>query len=187
LGKYWNESNVLTEIAEWPQPKKVHPLLVVSGSCSPVTAGQIAYAKANGFEEVIIDAIKICADGLVEQKIIDAINTLLQQQKNVIVHTGDKQADNLSSEKLGTALGQIAKAAAEKSLVKRVVVAGGDTSSYAARAMEIEAVEMIAPMVIGAPLCKAISANKNINGLEVNFKGGQVGGENYFELMVGGD
>jgi uncharacterized protein YgbK (DUF1537 family) len=183
LGKYWNEKKIVTPITEWEHPGKVNPLLVISGSCSPVTAAQIAYAKANGFEEVIIDAIEICTSGVIESSVFDAVNTLLQQQKNVIVHTGAKQTDNLSSEKLGTALGQIAKAAAEQSLVKRMVIAGGDTSSYAARAMEIEAVEMMAPVVIGAPLCKALSANKNINGLEVNFKGGQVGSENYFELF----
>jgi uncharacterized protein YgbK (DUF1537 family) len=186
LGKYWNQKELLKPINQWPHPGKANPLLVVSGSCSPVTAMQIAYAKANGFEELIIDAIKICNDGVIESKTIETINTLLHQQKNVIVHTGIKQTENLSSEKLGTALGQIAKAAAEQSLVKRIVIAGGDTSSYAARAMEIEAVEMIAPMIIGAPLCKVISKNKNIDGLEVNFKGGQVGGENYFEVLVNG-
>ena len=125
-------------------------------------------------------------DGVVEEMIPGKINELLQQQKNVIVHTGEKQLQNLSAEKLGTALGVIAKAAAERSLVKRIEIAGGDTSSYAARAMNIEAVEMIAPIIIGAPLCKAISANKNINGLEVNLKGGQVGAENYFEILLNG-
>ena len=114
------------------------------------------------------------------------VNELLNQQKSVIVHTGEKQTQNLSSEKLGTALGAIAKDAVISTGVKRVVIAGGDTSSYAARAMEIDAVEMIAPLVIGAPLCKAYSKNKKINGLEVNFKGGQVGSEDYFEVMANG-
>ena len=45
------------------------------------------------------------------------------------------------------------------------------------------AVEMIAPVVSGAPLCKAYSTNKSIDALEVNFKGGQVGGEDYFGLF----
>lgn len=187
LGKHWNANGILDPVNSWPHPGKAQPLLVVSGSCSPVTAAQIAYAKAHGFEEIIIDAVKICTEGIVEDSVIEKVHALLQEQKNVIVHTGDKQTNNLSSEKLGTALGQIAKAAAEQSLVKRVVVAGGDTSSYAARAMDIEAVEMIAPMVVGAPLCRAISKNKNMNGLEVNFKGGQVGGENYFEMMAVGE
>ena len=67
-----------------------------------------------------------------------------------------------------------------------IVVAGGDTSSYAARAMEIEALEMIAPLVPGAPLCKAHSENKHIDGIEVNLKGGQVGGEDYFVILKNG-
>jgi 3-oxoisoapionate kinase len=187
LGKYWNESKELVPVTEWPHPGKVNPLLVISGSCSPVTAAQIVFAKANGFEEVIIDAAKICNNDTIDEALINKVNELLRQQKNVMVHTGEKQTENLSSEKLGTALGTVAKEAAEKAAVKRIVIAGGDTSSYAARAMEIEAVEMIAPVVIGAPLCKAISKNKSIDGLEVNFKGGQVGSENYFKVLLNGE
>ncbi len=186
LGKYWVKEKILDPVSAWNSPGKAEPMLVVSGSCSPGTAAQMAYAKANGFKEVIIDAAKICNDAEVDEALINNVNELLQQQKNVIVHTGEKQIHNLPSEKVGSALGTIAKAAAEKSLVKRIVIAGGDTSSYAARAMEIEAVEMIAPLVSGAPLCRAISKNEKINGLEVNFKGGQVGSENYFEVLLNG-
>ena len=114
------------------------------------------------------------------------VDESLNQKKSIIVHTGEKQIQNLSSEKLGTALGAIAKNVVINTRIKRVVIAGGDTSSFAARAMEIDAVEMIAPLVIGAPLCKAYSKNKNINGLEINFKGGQVGSEDYFVVMANG-
>lgn len=187
LGKYWNTTGKLVALSAWPQPGEATSLLVVSGSCSPVTAAQIAYAKANGFEEVIIDAVSICYDGVIEVALMNRVNGLLLQHKSVIVHTGEKQAENFSAEKLGTALGTIAKEAAEKTGVKRIVIAGGDTSSYAARAMKIEAVEMIAPIVIGAPLCRAISREECIHGLEVNFKGGQVGTDNYFELLSNPD
>jgi uncharacterized protein YgbK (DUF1537 family) len=185
LGKYWNKRQLLKPVEEWKHPGEAVPLLVVSGSCSPVTAAQIAYAKSIGFDEVIIDGVKICQDDVVEEGALNKIIDLLQDRKSIVVHTGVKQLQNLSSAKLGNALGIIAKAVVERSLVKRVIIAGGDTSSYAARAMEIEAVEMIASLVPGAPLCKAISASKYINGLEVNFKGGQVGGEDYFEVMRG--
>jgi len=187
LGNYWNEKGLLKQRTAWQKIEKANPLLVMSGSCSPITAAQIAFAKANGFEEVELDAVKICNDGIVESALVDKINGLLQQQKNIIVHTGQKTVNNLSSEKLGTALGTIARQAVEKNNLQRIVIAGGDTSSYAARAMEIDAVEMIAPLVTGAPLCKAISENKSINGIEVNFKGGQVGSENYFELLLNGE
>ena len=183
LGLQWNKTGLLTTKEDWPVIRPAKPLLVISGSCSPVTAAQIAYAKAHGFEEVILDAVTICNDDVIDENKINEVNGLLEGQQNVIVHTGDKQVNNLSSEKLGTALGVIAKQAVERNKLARVVFSGGDTSSYAARAMEIDAVEMVVPVVIGAPLCKAYSANKVVNGLEVNFKGGQVGSEEYFCLF----
>lgn len=183
LGSYWNEKKLLSPLSEWKHPGKAESLLVISGSCSPVTTAQIEWAKANGFAEVVLDAMRIVSDDTIDAGIGDHVAMMLQEQKNVIVHTGAKELENLSSEKLGTALGSIAKQAVMHTNVKRVVVAGGDTSSYAARAMEIDAVEMIAPLVSGAPLCKAYSKNEKINGLEVNFKGGQVGGEDYFGLF----
>lgn len=186
LGTHWIRNGYFSPVKEWVPMAKASPLLVVSGSCSPVTAAQISHAKANGFEEIVLDAIKISNDGTLDENQLTTIIEKLQQQQHLIVHTGSKQAQNLSSEKLGTALGTIAKKAVLKAGVKRILVAGGDTSSYAARAMEIDAVEMLAPLVTGAPLCKVHSRNAAMQGLEVNFKGGQVGGKEYF-LKVSGD
>jgi uncharacterized protein YgbK (DUF1537 family) len=186
LGNYWNKENIFKSVTEWKHPGKASPLLAISGSCSPVTAKQIAWATANGFEEVELDAIKVCNEERVKETTINEINSLLQQQKNVIVHTGSKQSQNLSSEKLGAALGMVAKEAVKRSGIKRLVISGGDTSSYAARAMDIEAVEMVAPLIVGAPLCKTYSKNKMMDGIEVNFKGGQVGADNYFGTLLNG-
>lgn len=186
LGSYWNMTGKLKAVESWPTITGVNPLLVVSGSCSPVTARQIAYAKNNGFEEVVLDAIKICEDNTIVEGVLKNLIPLLEEKKDVIVHTGEKNGENLSSEVLGKLLGLVAKEGFEKGNVKRVVIAGGDTSSYAAKAMEIEALEMIAPLVPGAPLCKAHSTNKAIDGIEVNLKGGQVGGEDYFLILKNG-
>lgn len=183
LGSYWNEKGILKAKQNFQSITKAEPLLVISGSCSPVTTAQIEWAKEHGIEEVIIDAVEICEEEMMDAAVMNHVAVLLQKKKNVIVHTGTKQPENLSSEKLGTALGTIAKHAVKHSHLKRVIIAGGDTSSYAARAMDIDAVEMIAAVVSGAPLCKAYSTDEKINGLEVNFKGGQVGGEDYFGLF----
>jgi uncharacterized protein YgbK (DUF1537 family) len=187
LGNYWNSKNIVQSVNQWPHHGKASPLLVISGSCSPVTAAQIAWAKANGFAEVIIDTASVCEQGLVEVALVEQTTTLLQNGTSVIVHTGAKGDSNLPSEKIGTALGILAKYVVKKTGIKRVVVAGGDTSSYAARAMNIDAVEMIAPLVKGAPLCKVHSKDVTMHGLEINFKGGQVGGDNYFGLLLNGE
>ena len=186
LGSFWNSTGVLRQVESWPSINSVDPLLVVSGSCSPVTAAQIEFAKAKGFREIILDTTKICENGTREEGLVENINRLLLEKKDVIVHTGKKSAEHLSSELLGKILGTITRKVIEKAKVKRVVVAGGDTSSYTARAMEIEALEMITPLIPGAPLCIVYSANKDINGLEVNLKGGQVGSEDYFLIMKKG-
>ena len=188
LGKLWNEKQLLHPVTDWLHPGKASSLLVLSGSCSPVTAAQILWAKANGFCEVILDPILFRKSAeLLLEPFITVVTDFIQRGMNVIVHTGDKQPANLPSKLVGTALGLIAKEIVIKEGIQRVLIAGGDTSSYAARAMDILAVEMIAPLVPGSPLCKVISENKAINGLEVNFKGGQVGNENYFEEVLNGE
>ena len=186
LGKYWNAAGILQPVTEWPDPGEADPLLVVSGSCSPVTKNQIQYAGKNEFHLIELNASATAEDMIDLTTIINEVKDRLQKKKHVLVHTGARQSTNLSSQKLGSALGLIAKAAAEADLTRRVIIAGGDTSSYAARAMDVEAVAMIAPLVHGAPLCRAFSANRSIDGLQVNFKGGQVGAEDYFQLCVRG-
>jgi uncharacterized protein YgbK (DUF1537 family) len=180
LGSYWNRTGILKPTSAWPQQEKTKPILVVSGSCSPVTTTQIEYAKSNGFEEIIIDANKFP----VEKDIIQGVVTFLKQDKNLIVHTGKKETTAVPSEITGKVLGTIAREAIINAGLKRVIVAGGDTSSYAAIEMEIDALEMIAPMVQGAPLCKVHSTNKSINGIEISLKGGQVGAKDYFLLFT---
>jgi uncharacterized protein YgbK (DUF1537 family) len=186
LGSFWNSTGVLPKARKWPVIENADPLLVVSGSCSPVTAAQIDFAKSAGFTEVILEIEKIGSDGLFERSVIENVNSLLELKKDVVVHTGRKNSENLASEILGRVLGTIAREAVENAGVKRVVVAGGDTSSYAARAMQIEALEMITPLVPGAPLCRAHSQNKAMDSIEVNLKGGQVGGEDYLLILKTG-
>ncbi|MET3125643.1 uncharacterized protein YgbK (DUF1537 family) [Arcicella rosea] len=192
LGKYWNEIQELQAVTTWEKLEKANPLLVIAGSCSPVTSRQISWALEHGFKEIIIDAQAICDTEINEallKEYLEKAVSLAQNCHHLIIHTNGSKTNvqaTLSSEKLGKALGLIAKKVVSESEVKRVVIAGGDTSSYAARAMKIEAVEMIAPLVAGAPVCKARSANPFINGIEVNFKGGQVGDERYFGILLDG-
>ena len=187
LGGFWNSKGTLRIKESWPEIRSVSQLLVISGSCSPITAAQIEYARSKGFEEIVLDANKICKNNEVESGIMENVIQVIKNNKDVIVHTGIKCDKNLSSEVLGRALGTIAKTVLPECSVKRVVIAGGDTSSYAARAMEIEALEMIAPLIPGAPLCKAYSANNEVNGIEVNLKGGQVGDKDYFMILKKGN
>lgn len=189
LGDHWNSEGILKEVP-YPVPEKVAQILIASGSCSPVTAAQVAYALQHGFEEVVLNPDNIAnADGLMPY--ISKTVQIIREGKSVIVHTGcggenivkDRSID--TADLFGTALGKIAKSVVAETSVQRIVVAGGDTSSYAARSMGIEAVEMTATLSPGAPLCKAHAPGSSLDGKEINFKGGQVGGEDYFLKALG--
>lgn len=149
------------------------PLLVMSGSCSPVTAGQIDWALAHGFAGVALEP----TDGGNPT----AIAAALRSGRSVIAYTSRGQTNGtISAEKLGTMLGRLAREVVAQAGVKRLIVAGGDTSSYAARALGISSLEMLEPLAPGAPLCRAHAPGSPVDGLEVNFKGGQVGAADYF-------
>jgi uncharacterized protein YgbK (DUF1537 family) len=172
-------------------------ILVGSGSCSAVTMQQIDWALKNGFAEVklnvaaLVDPKNVTAEAETATKL--AVG-LLHKRRSVIVHTtrtgADKRAaavlKNRAARVLGSALGHVLRGALEQSSVRRLCIAGGDTSGFAARALGIEALEMIGPITPGAPLCRAFAPNSPMNEREVVFKGGQVGGESYFGILLRG-
>lgn len=194
-------SGVETALAAAWKPKRraLNPaapakqILIGSGSCSPVTSGQIAWALKHGFAEVALDAVGAAVDVTKEiRRCVQAATALLQTGKSVIVHTTKSGANQRVTARLrgrtaahlGCALGSVLWATLKKHRVGRICIAGGDTSSYAALALGIEALEMIAPLTPGAPLCRARALPTSpAEGLEVVFKGGQVGLENYFEIV----
>jgi len=169
-------------------------VLVGSGSCSPVTGGQIAWALKHGFAEVPLKVAALTSStsaDLENRRACQATADLLRAGCSVIVHTTKRGSDERIAAKLkgntaqilGTALGKVLRGALEQSPVRRLCIAGGDTSSFAARALGVEALEMIAPLTPGAPLCRAHAPGSPADGLEVVFKGGQVGGDDYFGLV----
>jgi uncharacterized protein YgbK (DUF1537 family) len=183
-----------------PIPRAARPMrqvLIGSGSCSPVTLGQIKWALKHGFTGVPLDAhalsnpqtrtstIKLATSSVVK---------LLNKGRSVILFTCKSGADkgianklkNRTAQIFGNALGHALRDVLKQSAVQRVCIAGGDTSSYAARALGIEALEMIAPLTPGAPLCRAHAPGSPLEGREIIFKGGQVGAENYFEIIKRG-
>lgn len=194
LGQLWTARGHCHPVMRWPDPGLAEPLLVISGSCSPVTSRQIAWATANGFAEVALDAAGVARQSPAAfDAAISATTAHLAAGRHVVLHTSRGETDatvsNLPSEArgtLGAALGGIARVAIERTKCRRLLVAGGDTSGYAAVTLGISALEMIAPLAPGAPLCRAHAPGSPVDGLEINFKGGQVGAENYFGAVARG-
>jgi uncharacterized protein YgbK (DUF1537 family) len=200
LTAHWAELGQLPPTKRWDNIAGHAPVLVISGSCSPVTAAQIDCALASGFGDVPIDTARLLQGADMEQVIAPCCREAVSQLaagRSVVVHTSrgpnDPRLAPLSrgpqcraAELLGTALGRVLAACLEKGLLRRACLAGGDTSSFAARELGIESVEMIAPFARGAPLCRLTSPRPEVDGLEAVFKAGQVGGPDLLVKLVAG-
>jgi uncharacterized protein YgbK (DUF1537 family) len=209
LGDFWIKQHLCTPRNQWESLSECKPMLVLSGSVSPITASQIDWALKNGFEEIEV-AAQLMEDEDPESYITvyqEKIISGLQKDKSIILHTAkgpkdpriqqtksifdnkgwDEQARRTQTAKIfGKALGQSARRALAQFPVERLVITGGDTSSFVARELGIEAVEMIAPLFLGAPLCRAFAPCSPVDGIEVNLKGGQVGDETYLGVLQKG-
>jgi uncharacterized protein YgbK (DUF1537 family) len=176
--------------------------IVVSGSCSPVTDRQIERALERGFAEVSLDTASLLETTRLEaqlERLVTSAKNDLAAGRSVIIHTSRGPHDprlaaakesvgrpDETTRRLGDILGRILRDAVRGTSVRRVAVVGGDTSGHVAEALDIEALEMTGPLAPGVPLCVAHSADQAVEGLEIAFKGGQVGGEDFFDKLRSG-
>lgn len=182
---YWREAGMIPHDVPRATVPPAERLIVVSGSCSPVTEGQIRWALSSGFSGVRLDASQPDRDAATLHGL-----AALNEGKSLVVYSalgpGDRTA-GAGGESLGRALGEILTRLLEGSGVRRVLLAGGDTATHALRRQGISALTFLASTVPGAPLCRAHSAMRISDGLELVLKGGQIGPENYFEMVRKGN
>jgi len=189
------------------QPASDRPsqLLVVSGSCAAVTAGQIEWARAGGFAEVAVQADYLLkqerpgqqnsAEGSAsssteESRVVAEAAAYLNRGLSVVIYTALGPADPRVREAavsggdvtgvIGEALGRITRSLVARSGMRRIVIMGGDTSGAVLKQLKVSALQVIASIPgAPAPLCISYSDEPQTNGLELALKGGQVGAVDY--------
>jgi uncharacterized protein YgbK (DUF1537 family) len=185
LAAYWRSAGLLPQ-ASAPQPAAtVDRLAVLSGSCSPETAASIREGIGNGYADIRLDARAVAAgqfNDVLQQAVSAAsagrsfiLYTALGPDDPSLVEGDASLRRNLSEQ-----LGRLFAAALEQTGIRRTVVCGGDTSSGVGRQLDIYALTAVCPLAPGSPLCRAYSDGP-LDGLEITFKGGQVGGPAFFE------
>lgn len=181
LGMHWKNNGILKGIYHSMRNKHAGVMLVVSGSQSPITQAQIEFAKAQGSPVHVItpDALLSVPDAL----LVAAIVEQSVQGKPVVVHSGSRNESTIDAQLLGNFYGKLVREISVRITLGKLVICGGDTSSHTSRALGITAVEMVGSYIHGAPICKAYSTYKEIDGMEMNFKGGQVGPPEYFDVI----
>jgi uncharacterized protein YgbK (DUF1537 family) len=202
LGRFLRLSGLIDTPAPTHQLQPVDRLLVLSGSCSALSALQIERAKQSGFIGLRLDIgsiLNATAPWLatLRTQVVEA----LKSGKSLVVYTAtgpedpsirNTQQNVLSdqtdpaflAEKIGKVFGELAQAAIKEAGLKRLVVSGGDSSSFTMRALHATALEVQAShFVQNAHVCRLRSTDPAIHGTEVLLKGGQVGAEDLYDVM----
>jgi uncharacterized protein YgbK (DUF1537 family) len=198
LVAHWRAQGLLPEAAPLLPAEPVPAVAVVSGSCSPGTAEQIAHARAAGFhvERLNVGSLLRAADAEIERAIRAGVQALADGV-SVVVCSAEGPDDPAvagfdtlatvaglgrreAAAQVGVALAAIMRGLLDRSALRRVVVAGGDSSGAVAGMLGIQALTVHAPLAPGAPICRAWSADPARDGLQIVLKGGQVGGPAFF-------
>lgn len=196
LALHLQETGIVQKPIHFPSPGKAKRMLVMSGSCSPITNRQIEYAIQQGFEGIGINVTNLIHEAQraeeIERVVSRALSAFDRETMPMIYSARGPKDPSIhalraklpegvhSSQLLGGAQGMMVKRILESVGKTRVVVAGGDTSGYVTRALGIYALETLYPIAPGAPLCIAHARNSAFDGLEISLKGGQNGKEDYF-------
>lgn len=196
-------------IERCPAPRRVpavERIAVVSGSCSPVTAGQIAHARQQGFAAIALDATHAVdaaawqaeigrATGEAMRKLGEGASPLIYTAQGpddpAVAALGaacERAGRSISevNDRIGAGLGRVLAGIVDAGGPRRALIAGGDTSGHATLELGVDALSAIAAIAPGSPLCRAYAADPRRDGLELALKGGQIGGADYFSAVRNG-
>lgn len=184
LLQHWRRLGLIPRPPRLKPPAAVDRLLVLSGSCSPTTARQIRRARQQGFA-----ILRLRGQPPWNAVTRNALE-MLSRGESVVLYTalgpGTVNGRGNYGEAFGASLGALLRELLEKSGVRRIVIAGGDTSTRVVKQLGLSALTFVAPLAPGAPLCRAHAPGSPLDGLELVLKGGQVGPDNFFAQVRDG-
>jgi uncharacterized protein YgbK (DUF1537 family) len=165
------------------------PVFVFAGSLSPVTARQVRAARS--FQHVAVDADALLAGG--HAQALEQVHAALRQGRHVIASTapsGSAAADTSHSARLAQATSRFVQQVLQSrsgsgTPLRRVGIAGGDTSSLAVKALGAWGLSYRGALGAGVTVSRVHSADPAQDGMELMLKGGQMGQEDVFERLLG--
>jgi 3-oxoisoapionate kinase len=200
LAAHWRANGLVPQTPGLPVAAPVDVIAAVSGSCSPVTAGQIGWARDNGFCVERLD-LRRSLDASSREAEIERVTGVavraVSDGRSPLVFSAEGPDDpavlafddiasqaglsrGQAARRVGETLAEVMRRLLDRAPLRRVVVAGGDSSGEVASRLGIAALSVAAGMAPGAPLCRAWSDDPARDGLEIVLKGGQIGGVSFF-------
>ncbi len=155
--------------------------IVLAGSCSAATQGQVAHAIAAGMPSYRLEPLKIAAGAQSPETVLTWLNSLPADQTPLVYSTAAPEAvaavqHSLGREQAGalveTLLAELAKCLPQHS-VTRMIVAGGETSGAVVQALGILSLVIGPEIDPGAPWTLG-------GGMALALKSGNFGSPDFF-------
>ena len=187
-------------VAHWARPvssvahtlaRANGPVFAWAGSLSPLTASQVQ--AASDYERIPVDAQRLVIDPAYVQTLQATLCILLRSGTHVLAYTGptDGTAANIASaaqvaQASAHLIAGVVQAQAEHGVpLRRVGIAGGDTSSHAVQALQVWGLSYQTTLCPGVTISAAHTPDAARNGMELMLKGGQMGGTDLFARLLG--
>ncbi|MGB1254981.1 MAG: 3-oxo-tetronate kinase [Thiolinea sp.] len=164
------------------------PALMLAGSCSVATLGQIARFKADGGMTLRLDPREIAANPHCVQQAIGWVRQNLLAGSVLVYASGTAEQVQAAQAELGAeragqlaeaALSQIARELMPADGGGRLIAAGGETSGAVVSALGISALRIGPEIDPGVPWTQALDNNGNVLGW-LALKSGNFGAEDFF-------
>jgi 3-dehydrotetronate 4-kinase len=160
---------------------------IVAGSCSQATLAQVAAFRAAGGAGLALDPLTLAEGGDSKRAALDWAAAALLNGPVLVYSTADPAAVKAVQQRLGVdragamveeALAGIARALVERG-VRRLVVAGGETSGAVVQALGIEQLRIGPQIDPGVPWCAAESPAAG-GTMHLALKSGNFGAPDFF-------
>lgn len=176
-------SRVTTSGTELPDRKfEAGPVLALSGSRSPVTEEQLKYAADDGWLMVGVDAEAVVEDSDAVERACEDLNAFeaLKQGRSVVVSlAASPDGTSVDPAKLaqqsGRAYADLMLRAVKEVPTCRLMILGGDTSSWTISNLAPERIQVASQFVQAGPIVTFTGTGLSEN-TPIVLKGGQVGG-----------
>jgi uncharacterized protein YgbK (DUF1537 family) len=173
-------------------PTAVDRMLVLSGSCSVKTGRQLQAAEAAGWAMIEIPLERLGAPsqaGTLADELSRRVVAELSGGRSVAAFTARGNAtasfDTARTHALGGVMAYICRKAVAETGIRRVIFAGGDTSSYAMTAIGADALDLVVFDARRNCHVFRLRARNELDQVEVLLKGGQVGSDDFFLEALG--
>lgn len=161
---------------------------IIAGSCSTATLAQLAHVKKT-HPLFRVDPGRVMAGADVAAEALEWAAGRLEHERPVFTASADAKSVAIAQQHFGRmevgemlerTLAAIAVGLVERG-VRRLVVAGGETSGAVVRALGIEALRIGPEIDPGVPWCETLDEPK----LAIALKSGNFGGEDFFSKAFG--